>query len=176
MEGIDMATYVLLDNDNPILSVPLSGLSEDLDRGTLTENLVETMREYKGIGLSASQCGVMERVFVMYSDVKERKIISCYNPQILEYSEEIVEMDEGCLTFPGLWLKIKRPEGIKVQFEDERGTKQEYQMFGLESRIFQHEMDHMEGTDFTRRVSKLRLDMGLRRRKKMRKKSMISKT
>ena len=156
--------------------MPLSGLSEDLDRGTLTENLVETMREYKGIGLSASQCGVMERVFVMYSDVKERKIISCYNPQILEYSEEIVEMDEGCLTFPGLWLKIKRPEGIKVQFEDERGTKQEYQMFGLESRIFQHEMDHMEGTDFTRRVSKLRLDMGLRRRKKMRKKSMISKT
>ena len=171
-----MATYILLENDNPILRVPLSGLSEDLDRGTLTENLVETMREYKGIGLSASQCGVMERVFVMYSDVKERKIISCYNPQILEYSEEIVEMDEGCLTFPGLWLKIKRPEGIKVQFEDERGTKQEYQMFGLESRIFQHEMDHMEGTNFTRRVSKLRLDMGLRRRKKMRKKSMISKT
>ena len=169
-----MATYVLIENDNPILRVPLSGLSEDLDRGTLTENLVETMREYKGIGLSASQCGVMERVFVMYSDIKERKIISCYNPQILEYSEDIVEMDEGCLTFPGLWLKIKRPEGIKVQFEDETGTKQEYQLFGLESRIFQHEMDHMEGTDFTQRVSKLRLDMGRRRQKKMQKKSMIS--
>ena len=169
-----MATYILLKNDNPILRVPLSGLSEDLDRGTLTENLVETMRDYKGIGLSASQCGVMERVFVMYSDVKERKIIACYNPQILEYSEDIVEMDEGCLTFPGLWLKIKRPEGIKVQFEDETGTKQEYQLFGLESRIFQHEMDHMEGTDFTQRVSKLRLDMGRRRQKKMQKKSMIS--
>ena len=169
-----MATYILLKNDNPILRVPLSGLSEDLDRGTLTENLVETMRDYKGIGLSASQCGVMERVFVMYSDVKERKIIACYNPQILEYSEDIVEMDEGCLTYPGLWLKIKRPEGIKVQFEDETGTKQEYQLFGLESRIFQHEMDHMEGTDFTHRVSKLRLDMGRRRQKKMQKKSMIS--
>ena len=78
-----MATYILLKNDNPILRVPLSGLSEDLDRGTLTENLVETMRDYKGIGLSASQCGVMERVFVMYSDIKERKIIACYNPQIL---------------------------------------------------------------------------------------------
>ena len=169
-----MATYILLKNDNPILRVPLSGLSEDLDRGTLTENLVETMRDYKGIGLSASQCGVMERVFVMYSDVKERKIIACYNPQILEYSEDIVEIDEGCLTYPGLWLKIKRPEGIKVQFEDETGTKQEYQLFGLESRIFQHEMDHMEGTDFTQRVSKLRLDMGRRRQKKMQKKSMIS--
>jgi len=166
-----MATYVLLDNDNPILRVPLSGLSEDLDRGTLTENLVETMRDYKGIGLSANQCGVMERVFVMYSDVKERKIISCYNPQILEYSENTVDMDEGCLTFPGLWLKVKRPQGIKVEFEDEMGTRQEYQLFGLEARIFQHEMDHMEGTDFTQKVSKLRLDIGLRRQKKMLKKS-----
>ena len=171
-----MATYILIENDNPILRVPLSGLSEDLDRGTLTENLVETMRDYKGIGLSASQCGVMERVFVMYSDVKERKIIACYNPQILEYSEDIVEMDEGCLTFPGLWLKIKRPEGIKVQFEDETGTKQEYQLFGLESRIFQHEMDHMEGTNFTNRVSRLKLNMGKKRAAKMKKKSMISMT
>ena len=171
-----MATYVLLDNDNPILSVPLSGLSEDLDRGTLTENLVETMREYKGVGLSSSQCGVMERVFVMYSDVKERKIISCYNPQILEYSEASVVMDEGCLSYPGLWLKVKRPEGVKVEFEDDMGTRQEYQLFGLEARIFQHEMDHMEGTDFTQKVSKLRLDMGHRRQKKMLKKSMISMT
>jgi len=171
-----MATYVLIENDNPILRVPLSGLSEDLDRGILTENLVETMREYKGIGLSANQCGVMERVFVMYSDVKERKIIACYNPQILEYLEDTVVMDEGCLTYPGLWLKVKRSAGIKVQFEDETGTKQEYQMFGLESRIFQHEMDHMEGTDFTQKVSKLRLDMGLRRQKKMQKKSIISMT
>ena len=63
-----MAIYVLLENDNPILRVPLFGLSEDLDRGILTENLVETMREYKGIGLSANQCGVMERVFVIYSE------------------------------------------------------------------------------------------------------------
>ena len=171
-----MATYVLLDNDNPILSVPLSGLSEDLDRGTLTENLVETMREYKGVGLSASQCGVMERVFVMYSDVKERKIISCYNPQILEYSEASVVMDEGCLSYPGLWLKVKRPEGVKVEFEDDMGTRQECQLFGLEARIFQHEMDHMEGTDFTQKVSRMRLDMGRRRQKKMLKKSMISMT
>ena len=80
-------------------------------------------------------------------------------------------MDEGCLTFPGLWLKVKRPQGIKVEFEDEMGTRQEYQLFGLEARIFQHEMDHMEGTDFTQKVSKLRLDIGLRRQKKMLKKS-----
>ena len=112
--------------DNPILKVSLSGLSEDLDRETLTENLVETMREYKGVGLSASQCAVMERVFVMYSDIKEQKIMACYDPHILEYSEETILMSEGCLTYPGLWLKVRRPISIKAEWEDTEGTKGKY--------------------------------------------------
>ena len=164
-------TYVLIEKDHPILNLKLEGVSPDLDREELTENLAKTMRQENGIGLSANQCGVMERVFIMYSDLKERKIIACFNPRIIEESVEQSLMDEGCLTFPGLWLKVKRPQGIKVEFEDEMGTRQEYQLFGLEARIFQHEMDHMEGTDFTQKVSKLRLDIGLRRQKKMLKKS-----
>ena len=130
-----MAIYKLLENDNPILKVPLSGLSEDLDREMLTENLVETMREYNGIGLSAPQCAVMERVFVMYSDVKEQKITACYDPHILEYSEETILMSEGCLTYPGLWLKVRRPISIKAEWEDTKGTKGEYELFGLEAII-----------------------------------------
>ena len=129
-----MAIYKLLENNNPILKVPLSGLSEDLDRETLTENLVETMREYNGIGLSAPQCAVMERVFVMYSDVKEQKITACYDPHILEYSEETILMSEGCLTYPGLWLKVKRPISIKAEWEDTKGTKGKYELLGLEAR------------------------------------------
>ena len=76
----NMATYKLLENDNLALTVPLSGCSEDLDRQELKDNLTETMKELHGIGLSASQCGVMERVFVMYSDVNKNEIISCFNP------------------------------------------------------------------------------------------------
>ena len=171
-----MALYKLLENDNPILKVSLSGLSEDLDREMLTENLVETMREYKGIGLSASQCAVMERVFVMYSDIKEQKIMACYDPHILEYSEKTVLMDEGCLTYPNLWLKVRRPISIKACWEDTKGTKGEYELFGLEARIFQHEYDHMEGLVFIDHVSKLKLDMAKKRRKKLEKKSMISIT
>ena len=169
-----MALYKLLENDNPILKVPLLGLSEDLDRETLTENLVETMREYKGIGLSASQCAVMERVFVMYSDIKEQKIMACYDPHILEYSEETVLMDEGCLTYPGIWLKVRRPISIKAEWEDTKGTKGEYELFGFEARIFQHEYDHMEGRVFIDHVSKLKLDMAKRRAAKMKKKSLFS--
>ena len=64
-----MAMYTLLENDNLALGVPLSGCSEDLDRKELKENLIETMKNFHGIGLSANQCGIMERAFVMYSDV-----------------------------------------------------------------------------------------------------------
>ena len=170
-----MAIYKLLENGNPILKVSLSGLSEDLDRETLTENLVETMREYKGIGLSASQCAVMERVFVMYSDIKEQKIMACYDPHILEYSEKTVLMDEGCLTYPGLWLKVRRPISIKACWEDTKGTKGEYELFGLEARIFQHEYDHMEGTDFTQKVSRLKIDRAMKKLNKTVKKIQRSK-
>jgi len=77
-------TYVLIEKDHPILNLKLEGVSPDLDREELTENLAKTMRQENGIGLSANQCGVMERVFIMYSDLKERKIIACFNPRIIE--------------------------------------------------------------------------------------------
>ena len=171
-----MAIYTLIENDNPALTIPLSGCSEDLDRKELMDNMIETMKVFHGVGLSASQCGVMERVFVMYSDVKKDEIIACFNPQIISEGTEMVLMDEGCLTYPGMWLKLRRPDHINCSFEDENGDLQEVTMMGLECRIFQHEMDHMEGTDFTKKVSKLRFDMAKKRAAKMKKRSMISKT
>ena len=78
-----MAIYTQLEKDNTVLTIPLSGCSENLDRAELKENLIETMKNFHGIGLSANQCGVMERVFVMYSDVKKDEIIAC---SILKYS------------------------------------------------------------------------------------------
>ena len=171
-----MAIYTLLEKDNTVLTIPLSGCSENLDRAELKENLIETMKEYHGVGLSANQCGVMERVFVMYSDVKKDEIIACFNPQILSEGTEMIIMDEGCLTWPGLWLKVRRPDHISCSFEDENGDLHKVTMMGLECRIFQHEMDHMQGTNFTKRVSKLKLDMGKKRAAKQKKKSMNSKT
>ena len=169
-----MAIYTLLENDNLALTIPLSKCSEDLDRKELKENLIETMKNFHGIGLSASQCGVMERVFVMYSDVKKDEIIACFNPKIISEGTEMVMMDEGCLTWPGLWLKVSRPDHVSCTFEDELGVLHEVTMMGLECRIFQHEMDHMEGTNFTKRVSKLKLDMAKKRAAKMKKRSMKS--
>ena len=163
----------LIEAENPIMKVRLSGCSPDLDRDDVEEKLLDSMKQYNGIGLSANQIGIMERVFVMYSDVKKRETITCFNPEIVTKSDTEILMDEGCLTYPGLWLKVKRPDGIEVQYEDKSGEIQHQAMFGLECRIVLHEYDHMEGTDFTEKVSKLRLERAKKRLSKMMKKSKL---
>ena len=165
----------LIEAKNPIMKVRLSGCSPDLDRDDVEEKLLDSMKNYNGIGLSANQIGIMERVFVMYSDVKKRETITCFNPEIVTKSDTEILMDEGCLTYPGLWLKVKRPDGIEVQYEDKSGEIQHQAMFGLECRIFLHEYDHMEGMDFTQKVSKIKLNRALKRRSKMVKKSKFVK-
>ena len=159
----------LLPNKHPSLRKRLQVCSEDLDRQKLKDDLIECMEKNNGVGLSANQVGISERAFVMYSDVKKKEIIACFNPFITEYSDQKIKMDEGCLTWPGLWLLVERPEGIVCNFEDETGEYVQCTMHGLESRIFQHEYDHMEGTNFTRRVSRLRFDMAQKKSKKVRK-------
>jgi len=163
----------LIEAENPIMKVRLSGCSPDLDRDDVEEKLLDSMKNYNGIGLSANQIGIMERVFVMYSDVKKRETITCFNPEIVTKSDTEILMDEGCLTYPGLWLKVKRPDGIEVQYEDKSGEIQNQAMFGLECRIFLHEYDHMEGTNFTQKVSKIKLNRALKRRSKMVKRSKL---
>ena len=165
----------LIESNNPLLRIKLSECSSDLDREKVEGQLIDSMKHYQGIGLSANQVGIMERVFVMYSDVKKGEIISCFNPKIITQSDTEVVIEEGCLSYPGLWLKVKRPDGIEVEYEDKTGEVQSKAMFGLECRIFLHEYDHMEGTDFTKKVSKIKLDRAKKRQSKMLKKSKLFK-
>ena len=165
----------LIESTNPLLRIKLSECSSDLDREKVESQLIDSMKHYQGIGLSANQVGIMERVFVMYSDVKKGEIISCFNPKIITQSDTEVVIEEGCLSYPGLWLKVKRPDGIEVEYEDKNGELQSKAMFGLECRIFLHEYDHMEGTDFTKKVSKIKLDRAKKRQSKRLKKSKLFK-
>ena len=165
----------LIESTNPLLRIKLSECSSDLDREKVESQLIDSMKHYQGIGLSANQVGIMERVFVMYSDVKKGEIISCFNPKIITQSDTEIVIEEGCLSYPGLWLKVKRPDGIEVEYEDKNGELQSKARFGLECRIFLHEYDHMEGTDFTKKVSKIKLDRAKKRQSKMLKKSKLFK-
>jgi peptide deformylase len=117
----------------------------------------------------------MERVFIMYENVDIRKILTCFNPKILETSKEQILMDEGCLTYPGVWLKVKRPYAVLFEYEDEKGEKHQKELVGLPSRIFQHEYDHMEGTDFTQKVSRLKIDRAMKKLNKTVKRLQKSK-
>jgi len=165
-----MAIHQLIKSDNLLLTIPLSNVSEGADRKQIKEDLFETMDNFKGIGLSGNQVGIMERVFVMYSNFTKREKIVCFNPKIILASETQELMDEGCLSFPGLWLKVKRPSWIEVEYENENGEVIKDTFTDLTARVFQHEMDHMEGVDFTKKVSRLRLDRARKRVTKQRKK------
>lgn len=170
------AILQLIPVTDPILKNPLEPCSTDLNRKELQTTLHDAMLHYQGIGLSAIQLGIRERAFIMYSDIKKKEVITCFDPLITEYSKETIIMDEGCLTWPGVWLKLERSMGIRCTYYDVDGELVQVQMHGLESRIFQHEYDHMEGTNFTKRVSQLKLNMALRRAAKMRKKSILSRS
>ena len=163
----------LTPNTHPILHERVKPCSDNLDRREISRILKENMIHYEGIGLSANQIGIGERVFVMMLNIETEETITCFNPEIVTKSDTEILMEEGCLTYPGLWLKVKRPDGIEVQYEDKSGEIQHQAMFGLECRIFLHEYDHMEGTNFTQKVSKIKLNRALKRRSKMVKKSKL---
>ena len=131
-------------------------------------NMFETMKNYGGIGLSANQVGKPYRMFVMGDNVninKGQKWV-CINPEITNISKETIRYKEGCLTFPFLFLDIERPQDISVEYLDENLEKKEEHMTGIVARCFQHEFDHMQGIVFTEHVSKLKLEMALKKRDK----------
>ncbi len=126
--------------------------------------LLDFMYSNDGIGLSANQIGLNYRMFVMGD--KDGQYI-CWNPQVLEYSDNLVEKMEGCLSFPNLFLKIKRSEQIKVRYLNEYGLPITRNLSDIWSHCFQHELDHLDGILFTHKISKLKLDIALKKRHKL---------
>lgn len=130
-------------------SVPVEKITDELLE--ILNNMVETMHNAEGVGLAAPQVGINERFFVIdIGDGVERKII---NPEILSFSEEISEADEGCLSVPGIYRKVKRAYEIKVKYTNENGEIKEEIMTGFLAKAFQHEFDHLSGTLFIERIS-----------------------
>ena len=109
------------------------------------------MFHYNGVGLSANQIGIKERAFVMISDMETQETITCFNPKVLKESKKLVKLEEGCLSYPDVFLEVDRPESIVVKYEDEGKEVHKVKLEGFIARIFLHEYDHMEGIDFTQR-------------------------
>ena len=142
----------LIPSDDPLLHQKIEKCSYNLDRSKLSYTLNENMFHYNGVGLSANQIGVKERAFVMMTDIESQETITCFNPRIIKESKDQVVLEEGCLSYPELFLDISRPSSIIVKYEDEGKQIHKRQLTEYYARIFQHEYDHMEGIDFTERV------------------------
>ena len=131
-------------------------------------DMIKFMLEKKGMGLAANQIGITKRFFAIGSETFDRfkKSAIIWNPRLITQSEEKVIDEEGCLSFKGIFIKVERPKVIEVEYETTQGTKQTTRLNGMESKCFQHELDHLEGITFNTRVSKLRWDMAIKKSEK----------
>jgi len=119
----------------------------------LIVDMVQTMKEEKGIGLAAPQVGVSKRVIIVQTDLEGRRILALVNPKIIKKSQEKEMDEEGCLSFPGIFLEIKRAKEVEVEGLDIKGEKIKLKAKGLLARVFQHEIDHLDGILFIDRIS-----------------------
>ena len=141
----------LTPNTHPILHEKMKPCSEDLDRREMSRILKENMIHYEGVGLSANQIGISERVFVMILHMETEEIITCFNPRIIKRYKDCGWFEEGCLSFPDEIINVNRPNRIVVKYEDEDKKEHKIKLDGFAARVFQHEYDHLEGIDFTQR-------------------------
>ena len=152
----------LVPDTDPILKTPL----EDFDFTNLPTDplhlsfdLIYTMAYNNGLGLSANQCGLPYRVFV----IRHEQHMVCFNPKIVAYGDSELEMMEGCLSFPTLAIPLKRPSSVRVRFQTPDGQTHTHTFTGMTARVFQHEFDHMEGETFLDRLSPLKKDSAMRK-------------
>ena len=135
---------------DPILRKPAAKVDKvDWQTRILTEDMIETMQEDGGVGLAAPQVGVSKRIIIVTNDVMPLVLI---NPKIIEKSRKTISGEEGCLSIPGLTLKIKRARKIMVEALDEDGKEIVVKADDLFARIIQHEIDHLDGILFVDRV------------------------
>lgn len=117
----------------------------------LSQGMIDAMREGNGIGLAGPQVGELKRIFVcqVAGDIARVFI----NPEIIQTSQELVTMEEGCLSIPGIYADVVRPEAITVQAWNEKGRPFRIDAEGTLSRVIQHEIDHLNGVLFLEHLS-----------------------
>ncbi len=129
----------------------------DKNLNTIIDDMVETMRDAPGVGLAAPQIGISQKIIVIeFGDEEDpeapAKLYAVLNPEITYSSEEKELGAEGCLSVPGIMGDVERSLSIVVRGQNRKGKKIKYKLDGWVARIFQHEIDHLEGILFTDRA------------------------
>lgn len=139
--------------------------SVDTNAELVESEMIRLMKTFKGIGLAANQVGLLKRVFVLKLKNND-EAFALFNPRIVNESPDTRTKEEGCLSFPNLWLEVKRPKTIDVEYLDKTGKECKITLTDIDARCFLHELDHLNGIVFTEKVSQMQL---LLARKKQRK-------
>lgn len=148
----------------------------------LMDDMLETMYASNGIGLAAVQVGALLRIIVVDTEWDSPRYreeggtrtdgfssgnpIRMINPEIVETSAAQRSYNEGCLSFPGQYSEVERPDAVTIRYQDEHGATQTLTADGLLATCIQHEIDHMNGIVFVDHISRLKRDMILRKLKK----------
>ena len=167
-----MALREILTEPNAILrekSLNVDMVDKDLQK--LMDDMLETMYAAPGIGLAAIQIGIPKRVIILDIDQKEgqKNPMFFVNPEIIEKSENSSTYEEGCLSVPGQFAEITRPEKCFVKYLDYYGQKKEIKAEGMLATCIQHEIDHLEGILFIDYLSKLKKSMIIKKLSKQKK-------
>jgi peptide deformylase len=121
---------------------PVEEFDDDLRR--LADRMKELMQDANGVGLAATQVGVLRRMFVFQPD--DERVLAVANPQLAWSADETDVDDEGCLSIQGVTVPVERPTAIRLEGRDENGKEVGYDLAGMAARIAQHELDHLDGT------------------------------
>lgn len=146
-----MAERQIVKYGDPVLR-EISSKVEQIDQGIkdLVSDMTDTLKAASGLGLAAVQIGELKRIFIVdLAAIDPTASLKVYiNPEILETSDNEVEMEEGCLSFPGIYQKIFRPERVRIRATGLDGKVFEESLDGLTARAVLHEYDHVEGKLF----------------------------
>lgn len=151
-----MALLTILEYPDPRLRTRAEPVVEvDAQVRRLIDDLFETMYQAPGVGLAATQVNVHRRVLVVDISENRSQPLALVNPEILDRSG-VEQLEEGCLSVPGIYDKVTRAERIRVRALDRSGRRQEFEADGLLAVCIQHEMDHLEGKLFVDYLSELK--------------------
>ena len=162
-----MAKLELVEPKHPVLHVvattdPFD--DKDVNWESREQEMFELMERRMGVGLASPQIGSSHRMFVMTFETGEN--VGIYNPEILEFSDKTIPMEEGCLTFPLLYFIVTRPEKVKVKFQTNDKQIVEDWLEGRDARCFLHEFDHLQGKLFLEYTSDMKLQRAMKKREK----------
>ncbi len=145
---------------DPVLRETARPVEEfDAELAALSRRMIAILRDAPGVGLAATQLGVVRRVIVYEVDDEP---VTLVNPRVVSSSRETEVLDEGCLSLPGMTLPVERPVAVRVRGRDVRGRRLDYDTEGLEARVIQHEIDHLDGVLILERTTRAERARALR--------------